>query len=48
MSKLVPIVESRFRRMFTDATSALLPAALLAGPELRPEKTGPSSAKVGR
>jgi hypothetical protein len=37
-SKLMPIVESRLRRMFTDATSALLPAALLAGPELRPEK----------
>jgi hypothetical protein len=37
-SRLMPIVESRLRRMFTDATSALLPAALLAGPELRPEK----------
>jgi hypothetical protein len=37
-SKLVPIVESRLRRMFTDATSALLPAALWAGPELGPDK----------
>jgi hypothetical protein len=37
-SKLMPIVESRLRRMFTDATSALLPAALLGAPELRPEK----------
>ena len=37
-SKLMPIVERRLRRMFTDATTALLPAALLAGPELRPER----------
>lgn len=36
--KLMPIVERRLRLMFTQATSALLPAALLAAPELRPEK----------
>ena len=36
--KLKAIVEWRLRHMFTQATSALLPAALLAGPELRPEK----------
>jgi hypothetical protein len=34
----MPIVESRLRRRFTDATSALPPAALLAGPELEPER----------
>ena len=36
--KLKAIVEWRLRYMFTQATSALLPAALLAGPELRPER----------
>jgi uncharacterized protein YyaL (SSP411 family) len=40
--KLMPIVERRLRRMFTDATSALLPGARLASPELGPER------KIGR
>jgi len=41
--KLTPIVERRLRRLFTDATTALLPAALLAAPELRPSKKALSS-----
>jgi hypothetical protein len=36
-SKLMPIVERRLRHMFTEATSALLPGALLAAPKLGPE-----------
>jgi hypothetical protein len=39
-SELKAIVEERLLRLFTQATSALLPAALLASPELRPRRAG--------
>ena len=42
---LTPIVERRLRRMFTDATTALLPAALLAAPELLLSKKALSSSR---